>query len=388
MTTKGPEAAEAPAETAEQSSTRGGFLRALGIAAGAAMVGQMAGAETADANDGQQVLLGSAHTAEHQTSISMTPNGTPDASARSAIMGRVNAVDHYGVTGQGVGATTNGGTGNAVGVWGDARTGLANLPVFAPQNRWGVLGTSDVVAVVGVSEASTGNDGGIGVNGYSNHPNNGVGVWGQADGPNGTGVFAEATVGSGGVGLVANGTENGAWFGGGHAAVWLVPRTVAGPATDASVKGEVLVDSDGVMWLCTADGTPGTWIRISHGGARYLASPQRAYDSRTSGAGKLRPGAGDTNAPRVIPIAGVVPGVPQNAVGVFGNLTVTGGSQGSFASIWPGGAWPGTSSINFQANTDLANAFSVGLGANGMVSVATFAPTQVDVIVDVAGYVL
>jgi hypothetical protein len=203
-------------------------------------------------------------------------------------------------------------------------------------------------------------------------------------------------VGTGAGGVLGLGAVGGV-FSGSVVAINLDPQNAPndpdepGPVdapTGEAFKGDLAVNSAGILWFCVNDGHPGTWIKLSHGGSRYLASPQRAYDSRTSGAGKLRPGFGDTNAPRVIPIAGVVPGVPQNAVGVFGNLTVTGGSQGSFASIWPGGAWPGTSSINFQANTDLANAFSVGLGANGMVSVARFAPTQVDVIVDVAGYVL
>jgi hypothetical protein len=200
-------------------------------------------------------------------------------------------------------------------------------------------------------------------------------------------------VGTGAGGVLGLGAVGGV-FSGSVVAINLDPQDApadGGPVdapTGEAFKGDLAVNDAGILWFCVNDGHPGTWIKLSHGGSRYLASPQRAYDSRTSGAGKLRPGAGDTNAPRVIPIAGVVTGVPQNAVGVFGNFTVTGGSQGSFATIWPGGAWPGTSSINFQPNTDLANAFSVGLSASGTVSVATFAPTQVDVIIDVAGYVL
>ena len=187
MTTNENDATQAPSESVvERSSTRGRFLRALGLAAGAAVAGRLTAAETAAAADGQNTVLGNANTSAHQTSVTMTVSGSPDAVARSAVMGRVNTVDHFGVTGQGVGSTTGGGTGNAAGVWGDARTGLVNLPILAPQNRWGVLGTSDIIGVVGVSEATSG-PGGIGVNGFSNHPNNGTGVWGQADGVNGTG---------------------------------------------------------------------------------------------------------------------------------------------------------------------------------------------------------
>jgi hypothetical protein len=389
MTTTEAEATQAPAAHAEKSSTRGGFLRALGLAAGAAVAGQLVASEAADAADGGNTVLGNANTAAHQTSVSMTPSGTPDALARSAVMGRVNAVDHYGVTGQGVGSPTNGGTGNAVGVWGDARTGLANLPVFAPQNRWGVLGTSDVVAVVGVAESSTGS--GIGVNGYSSHPSDGVGVYGQADGPNGTGVYADASTGSGGVGIVANGTENGAWLGGGHAPLWLVPRTVAGPPTDASAKGEVLVDSAGVMWLCTADGTPGTWIRATHGGSRLLASPQRAYSSTDVGTG-VRMNRGET---RTVALAGAVPGVPANALGVILNLTLHQTINAGFVTAFPaGGAVPATSSINwFQSDQQIANGVTIGVGTGGGVSFycdgATGAGQPLtQIIVDVTGYIL
>jgi hypothetical protein len=125
---------------------------------------------------------------------------------------------------------------------------------------------------------------------------------------------------------------------------------------------------------------------VSDTGSQYLSSPQRAYDSRNVPAGKLQAGDGDTTAPRTIPIAGVVPGVPAAARAVFGNLTVTQAEAGSFATIWPDGPWPGTSSINFQPATDLANAFNVGLSSTGSVKIAAFRPTHV--IIDIAGYVL
>ena len=55
-------------------------------------------------------------------------------------------------------------------------------------------------------------------------------------------------------------------------------------------------------------------------------------------------------------------------------------------TIWPSGAWPGTSNINFVSGVDLANSFSVGLSNSGSVSVAAFGATHV--IIDVAGYIL
>ena len=86
------------------------------------------------------------------------------------------------------------------------------------------------------------------------------------------------------------------------------------------------------------------------------------------------------------PISGVVAGVPTNAVGLVGNLTVTQEDTFGFATLWPSGAWPGTANINFNANVDLSNAFNVGGSGSGSVSVAATATTHV--VIDVAGYVL
>jgi hypothetical protein len=198
--------------------------------------------------------------------------------------------------------------------------------------------------------------------------------------------------GTGAGGVLGTGTVGGV-FSGLVVAINLDPQDDPGaPQTGEHFKGDLIVDSTGVLYLCVADSVaspsyiPGTWIRVSHGGVRYLATPQRAYDSRTSGAGKLRPGFGDTANPRVIPIAGVVPGVPSNALGVVGNLAVTQEDTGGFATLWPSGAWPGTANINFNPGVDLSNSFNVGLSGSGTVSVAAFGTTHV--VIDIAAYVL
>jgi hypothetical protein len=192
-------------------------------------------------------------------------------------------------------------------------------------------------------------------------------------------------LGSGFIGVTGTG-DIGGFFSGNLAAISLQPQDASGapPSGDYS-RGDILVDAAGVMYLCVADGNPGTWIKVSHGGYRPLAAPIRAYDSRSVGAGKLRAGDGDTASPRSIQITGVVAGVPSNAVAVAGNLTVTQGEGVGFATVWPSGAWPGTSNINFS-NVDLANAFTVGLSGTGQVNVAASTPTHV--IIDIAGYIL
>jgi hypothetical protein len=192
-------------------------------------------------------------------------------------------------------------------------------------------------------------------------------------------------LGSGFIGVSGTG-DVGGFFSGNLAAISLQPQLTTGPpsAGDYS-KGDILVDATGVMYLCVADGNPGTWIQLSHGGYRPLPAPIRAYDSRDAPAGKLRAGAGDTASPRAIQITGVVAGVPANAVAVAGNLAVSQGEGAGFATLWPSGAWPGTANINFGSG-DLSNAFTVGLGGGGQINVAASVPTHV--IIDIAGYVL
>ena len=193
-------------------------------------------------------------------------------------------------------------------------------------------------------------------------------------------------VGGGGIGVYGYGTFGG-YFSGDHAGISLEPQSFAGPPTANSyTKGDIFVDTNGVLFLCVADGTPGTWIKVSHGGYRPLSVPVRAYDSRNGG-GKLGASgaSGSLGNPRVVPIVGAVAGVPSNAVAVSGNLGVTDADAGSFATVWPEGAWPGTANINFT-NVDLSNSFTVGLGSGGVISVASYTP--VHVIIDIAGYIL
>jgi len=200
-------------------------------------------------------------------------------------------------------------------------------------------------------------------------------------------------LGSGFVGVTGTGTIGG-YFSGTLNAISLEPQTAVGPPTSTDcARGDMLVDATGVLYLCVADGnpnaappSPGTWIRVSHGGVRLLSSPARAYDSRSDPAGPLRSGSGDVSgSPRTIDVLGAVPNIiPAGALGIVGNLAVTQAAAGGFATIWPGGSWPGTANINFTS-VDLSNSFSVGL-SGGTVAIGSSAQTHV--ILDVTGYVL
>lgn len=75
---------------------------------------------------------------------------------------------------------------------------------------------------------------------------------------------------------------------------------------------------------------------------------------------------------------------PPNAVVV--NLTATGGSQGSYATIWPDGATrPTTSDLNWSSGETIPNLVVAGLGGSGIADLFNAAGCT-HVVVDVVGY--
>jgi hypothetical protein len=207
--------------------------------------------------------------------------------------------------------------------------------------------------------------------------------WSSFDAEVAAALSTTGVMGVGDIGGVFSGDSN---------AINLNPQKFAGesiPSGDDHLKGDLLVDTNGILWLCVADGTPGTWIEVSHGGMRLLPSPQRAYDSRVAGNG-ARVNQGEIVT---IQIAGVVPGVPPNALGVIANLIVDRTLGGGFLTAYPAGTpVPATSNVNWNTNDQtIANGATIGLGGGG---ISLFADASIlagtpatHVIVDVAGYV-
>jgi hypothetical protein len=287
----------------DERKSRRELLRTAGVVAGAAVVGQLAGAESAAAGDGSNLLLGvSVNSAVSKTVLTTSGTIPSDAALSSA------------------------------------------LTVIAPQADYGIAGDAASYGVVGKGA------GGV----------LGLGTVG--------GVFSGSTV-----------------------AINLDPQEDPGAPIGQAFKGDLAVDSTGVLWLCVADGTPGTWIQVSHGGVRLLPTPQRAYSS-TEVSGGARMNQGET---RTIPIGGVVAGVPTIARGVVINLTVHLNINGGFVTAFPAGSsLPSTSTVNWNtSNQAVANGATIGLGTGGAVSLfvdAAVAPGSpaTHVIVDVTGYVL
>ncbi|MGA9152482.1 MAG: hypothetical protein WBZ36_18050 [Candidatus Nitrosopolaris sp.] len=78
-------------------------------------------------------------------------------------------------------------------------------------------------------------------------------------------TYSSGIVANGGTdGIVANGNNGyGGSFKGTLAPLKLEPSGAAGsPTTSAHAVGELYVDVNGVLYFCTANGTPGTWKTV------------------------------------------------------------------------------------------------------------------------------
>lgn len=187
--------------------------------------------------------------------------------------------------------------------------------------------------------------------------------------------------GSGPIGVYGDGSVGGV-FSGTDASLSLQPRASAGPPTGSNLQGDVALDPTGVLWLCIADGSPGTWIMASHGGVRPLDSPVRLYDSRLTG------GAFTGGETRTIDVTAAGIGVPAPAVAIAANLTVTETDDVGFLTAFPAGvSRPITSNLNWAALWTIANYAVVRLGTSGRISLYV-ERSDAQVIVDVTGYVL
>ncbi|HEX5015800.1 MAG TPA: hypothetical protein VFV72_16770 [Candidatus Limnocylindrales bacterium] len=135
-----------------------------------------------------------------------------------------------------------------------------------------------------------------------------------------------------------------------------------------------------------------TWAtRVSQlqtAGSTFVAIPPvRVLDSRVNN-GTTGPFV--SSVPKTIDIAGRL-GIPNSAVAITGNLTVTGQQQAGYASLTrvpdPN---PATSTINFPLGDNRANNLTSPLNTNGKISITYKASTgkQAHFILDVTGYFL
>ena len=169
-------------------------------------------------------------------------------------------------------------------------------------------------------------------------------------------------------------------------------------------QNDMVKSTQGALWSGTGDifddDVDRTWKRINAvrvdnpAGNGAAFAPFRFVDTRdgTGGVSGART-VGTTTNYNVRNSASI----PDNAIAIFGNLTVTSPTFSGWVTLWPRGVTePITSSINFVAGQTVANFFFVGLGtaaapALGSISIGPrksgAQSGTVHIVVDITAYV-
>jgi len=177
----------------------------------------------------------------------------------------------------------------------------------------------------------------------------------------------------------------------------------------AGEVGALRVDGQGNWWAATTTSpTDGAWRVLAGpttaGSLHLLNAPTRIYDSRETESNDAR---GDPMRPLVAKVArtielyfrpitaplappGLWVGTPPSARGALITLTITNPSAAGFASVWPSGAWPGTSNVNFSTGQTIATTTTVALALSdrGGAAFQTLSNVSTDVVIDYIGYYL
>jgi hypothetical protein len=156
------------------------------------------------------------------------------------------------------------------------------------------------------------------------------------------------------------------------------------PATPALTSGD-LANYGGDLYY-TAGGAGGPVIGFVYtaitASQLVTITPQRILDTRSAAgrahitnpggnldsAGRLRAGHSITITLRSLEVG---------ALAAFCNLTVVSPLTGGYLTLWPGGARPGTSSINFGAHAVIANFAVTGTSLTDTVSIFSAATSHV-----------
>jgi hypothetical protein len=170
--------------------------------------------------------------------------------------------------------------------------------------------------------------------------------------------------------------------------------------SDAHVAGEIDMDANHDLWLCTSADTPDTWRKIAGpatAGAFHPVTPGRVYDSRADAPGPVaRLVAGQQRLVNVAARRDLDTGagiendfVPPHAAAIAANVTVVDTLGAGFLTINPGGITTvGAAAINWVgANQILNNGVTLTLDATrGLTVIAGGDPgAAVHVVIDVTG---
>jgi N-acetylneuraminic acid mutarotase len=181
----------------------------------------------------------------------------------------------------------------------------------------------------------------------------------------------------------------------------LACSTVNAPAGDTRADGVTVKLADNgtlsAVWSGPAGSTAdllfdvtGYFVNGTSGSKFVPLEPIRLVDTRYN-----LPFAGPIPraTPATVQVAGRA-GVPANASGISGNLTVTGQSYLGYLTVAPAldpGVIPGISTLNFPKGDNRANGFYVALSDDGTISVvyeADKSGSSTQFIVDLTGYFL
>jgi len=364
--------------------SRRDLLRMAGVAAVGAAGALVVRGTPAHALVGDPVFLGADNDSSATTNFTPTP-GTEPAPLVQAV--------GQGVTPPTVPATN--GTQSipligAIGAGGNlppiGNPPVADYPGFAPIQ--GVGGITTVPTPTGAQQVSEG------VNGFG-FGATGIGVTGESD--QGYGLVG----GSGGIDIAALG--NGRIL---QATVLdsMLENAPAGPPSFKPNDFEQIRDGLGVLWVSqkAATGSPAAayWRRLN---STIPIVPTRIVDTRNATGGiqgPLAPGQTYTWSP--VPGANIIGGanngksngVDAHAIGIVGNVAVTGYQGNGWVAVFPAGASfdprSSPSTMNFSTAWAWANAFTVllGTGANAGRFSIYIGGTSTHVVVDVVAYLI
>jgi hypothetical protein len=333
-------------------ASRRALFRTLGAGVTGAVAANLLSGGEAGATDGSAILQSETNTGTGTTTVTSSADVALAGTTTSSVP--VPAAGVYGSC-----VAPSGYAAAYAGVMGDSSTG------------YGVLGFSNAASspVAGVG----GEGAAVGVHGYSS---DGYGVHGLS-------TTGHAVVCEGGV-----------------AQLLMEPMSAIGPPnSEIHTTGELYLDSEAVLWICTNAGDPGTWTRVAAGPSGYvqgasclLPTPIRIFDSRVAdppAAPSRASGPIGTGVTQGLQITGVEVGghgVPDGAVAVIGNVTGVNAVGTGYLTLFPAGvSRPTASSLNYLASSPICNGVTVALSSAGAIDV--YAATSVDVIFDVTGFV-
>jgi hypothetical protein len=217
----------------------------------------------------------------------------------------------------------------------------------------------------------------------------------------GHGVSGIDTSASGGVGVGAASANGVGLTTAGKIPIFLAPAATPGAPTSGGLAGMVFVDSNGVFYRCTVSGVPGTWVPIYS--VVPLPAPVRVISTPSGPSNKgglTGPFAPDGTTHTTTVLTGGATGIPATAVGLVGNLVLSGNGAtlngNGFLTLFPAGTPnPATSSLNAGGGAfATSNGVTVTLGTGGNAGQLSFSwqggggPLPCQVFLDVTAYIL